>query len=137
MIPDLPSSDRAPAAPSGRPSVLPWLVALAALMLSVALATTFPLLDPDEGRNAEVAREMVTEHSLLVPRLAGMPYLDKPPALFWAIGAAIRVAGDEPWAARLPAALAAALTLALVVRSAQRRFDRAFALRAAAMLYTA
>jgi 4-amino-4-deoxy-L-arabinose transferase-like glycosyltransferase len=101
------------------------------------LATAFPLLDPDEGRNAEVAREMAVDGGLLVPHLAGMPYLDKPPALFWAAAAAIRVVGNEPWAARLPAVLAAALTLALLTRSAQRRGGRPFALRAAALLYTA
>jgi len=123
--------------PQPRPSILPWLTALAALMLSLMLAGAFPLLDPDEGRNAEAAREMVASGNLLVPRLAGMPYLDKPPGLFWAVGAAFRVAGHEPRAARLPSALAAALTLALVTHFAQRRGDRAFALRAAALLFLA
>ena len=120
-----------------RRSLLPLIVALAAFMLSMLLATAFPLLDPDEGRNAEVAREMAVDGGLLVPHLAGMPYLDKPPALFWAAATAIRVVGNEPWAARLPAVLAAALTLALLTRSAQRRGGRPFALRAAALLFTA
>jgi len=123
--------------PAPRPTLLPWLVALAALMLSMLLATAYPLLDPDEGRNAEVAREMAASGDLLVPRLADMPYLDKPPGLFWAAAAVIRVAGNEPWAPRVPAALASALTLALLVHFGLRRAGRAFALRAAALLFTA
>lgn len=120
-----------------RRSILPGLVALAAFLLSMLLAGAFPLLDPDEGRNAEVAREMAAGGGLLVPQLAGMPYLDKPPGLFWAAAAAVRVAGVVPWAARVPAALAAALTLALLVRAAQRRHGRPFALKAAALLFFA
>ena len=120
-----------------RRSILPGLVALAAFLLSTLLAGAFPLLDPDEGRNAEIAREMAAGSGLLVPHLAGMPYLDKPPGLFWAAAAAIRVVGNEPWAARLPAALAAALTLALLVGAAQRRHGRTFALKAAALLFFA
>jgi hypothetical protein len=120
-----------------RRSILPGLVALASLLLSLLLAGAFPLLDPDEGRNAEIAREMATGGGLLVPHLAGMPYLDKPPALFWAAAAAVRVAGNEPWAARVPAALAAALTLALLAHAGQRRYGRPFALRAAALLFVA
>jgi MFS family permease len=120
-----------------RRSILPGLVALAAFLLSTLLAGAYPLLDPDEGRNAEVAREMAAGAGLLVPHLAGMPYLDKPPGLFWAAAAAVRVAGQEPWAPRVPAALAAALTLALLVGAAQRRHGRTFALKAAALLFFA
>ena len=126
-----------PVGPAPRRSILPLIVALAAFLLSSLLASAYPLLDPDEGRNAEIAREMAVDGHLLVPHLAGMPYLDKPPALFWAAATAIRVAGNERWAPRIPAALAAALTLALVAHFAQRRGGRPFALRAAALLYTA
>jgi 4-amino-4-deoxy-L-arabinose transferase-like glycosyltransferase len=120
-----------------RRSILPGLVALAAFLLSMLLAGAYPLLDPDEGRNAEIAREMAAGSGLLVPHLAGMPYLDKPPGLFWAAAAAVRVVGAEPWAARVPAALAAALTLALLARAAQRRYGRPFALKAAVLLFLA
>jgi len=93
---------------------LPLAFAAATLLLGLALATCYPLVDPDEGRNAEVAREMMARHDFVIPTLAGMPYLDKPPALFWASAAAMAALGRHPWAARLPAVVAAALTVALV-----------------------
>jgi 4-amino-4-deoxy-L-arabinose transferase-like glycosyltransferase len=121
---------------SARPH-LPLMVAIAALMLSLLLANAYPLLDPDEGRNAEVAREMAVSGDMVVPHLAGMPYLDKPPALYWLASAALRLFGNEPWVPRAPAAVAAALLLALVVRRGQRFGGDGFALRAAGLLFTA
>lgn len=112
------------------------MIALAFLAF-LALAASYPLVDPDEGRNAEVAREMVASGDLLVPRLAGMPYLDKPPALFWAAGLSIHLLGPIPFAARLPAAIAALLTLIVVARLAAREVDAAFARRVVALLAVA
>jgi 4-amino-4-deoxy-L-arabinose transferase-like glycosyltransferase len=111
-------------------------LAVAAFALSILLSHAYPLLDPDEGRNAEVAREMAASGSLLVPTLAGMPYLDKPPGFFWAGAVAIRLFGSTPWAARLPAALAAALTL-LLLGWAARRLPPRTALLALGLLATA
>ena len=119
----------------------PWAAVLAvtglALAMSLWLAAAFPLIDPDEGRNAEVAREMVEGGDFVVPHLAGMPYLDKPPALFWAAGAAIGALGSTPLAARLPAVLAACLTLLVLGRFALREADGAFAVRVVALAATA
>ena len=112
-------------------------LAVTAFVLSFLLSHAYPLLDPDEGRNAEVAREMAASGSLLVPTLAGMPYLDKPPGFFWAGALAIRLFGATPWAARLPAALAAALTLGLLGTSAARRLPRRTVLLAVGLLATA
>src|SRR5262249_46609649 len=55
----------------------PLLLLLAALLLFPKLNR--PLLDPDEGRQAEVAREMLAHGDLTLPRLRGLPYLEKPP----------------------------------------------------------
>ena len=115
----------------------PWLLGGVVLVLSLALARSYPLLDPDEGRNAEVAREMVASHDFLVPRLAQMPYLDKPPGYFWAAALAIGVAGNRPWAVRLPAALAAAAIVWRIARLAFRRDDATLALRAMLLLAVA
>ena len=60
---------------------LPLLVLAAALALGWNL-NGYRLLDPDEGRNAEVAREMAGSNDYLIPHLDGLPYLDKPIGYF-------------------------------------------------------
>jgi 4-amino-4-deoxy-L-arabinose transferase-like glycosyltransferase len=105
--------------------------------VSLALAFTIPLVDPDEGRNAEIAREMAVDGDLVIPHLAGMPYLDKPPALFWAAAAVIRAVGPRRWAPRLPAALAAVCTLLALAALARRLGGDGLAWRSAALLATA
>ena len=101
-----------------------WLIlllVLAALALGWDLGGG-RLLDPDEGRNAEVAREMATTHDYLVPHLDGLPYLDKPVLYFAAAAAAMQLLGPSELAGRLPAYLATLATIALVVWFARRRY---------------
>src|SRR5262249_7604061 len=66
-----------------------------------------PLLDPDEGRQAEVAREMLAHQDWVVPRLLGDPYYEKPPLQYWLTTLAYRACGIQPWSARLVPAGAA------------------------------
>ena len=114
-----------------RPWPRPLLAVLCgSLLLSLWIALRFPLLDPDEGRNAEVAREMAASGDLVIPHLAGVPYLDKPPALFAAAAAAVRVFGPLPLAPRLPAMLASLAALLLLAQLARSCADDGQALRA-------
>ena len=100
---------------------LPLLVLAAALALGFDLGG-HRLLDPDEGRNAEVAREMAESNEYLLPHLDGLPYLDKPVVYFAAAAATMEILGPSETAARLPAYLFTLATIAIVVQFARRRW---------------
>ena len=63
------------------------------------------LAEPDEARYAEIPREMLASRDFVTPKLNGVPYLEKPPLLYWANAASLRLFGLTPWAARLPTRL--------------------------------
>ena len=48
------------------------------------------LIEPDEGRYAEIAREMLNSGNWITPRLNGFKYFEKPPMQYW--GSAISMA---------------------------------------------
>ncbi|HEX8153220.1 MAG TPA: glycosyltransferase family 39 protein [Thermoanaerobaculia bacterium] len=93
-----------------------------ALALSARLGSV-PLIDADEGRNAEVGREMAASNDYVLPRLNALPYLDKPIVYFAAEAAAMEVLGPTETAARLPAYLFTLATALLVFFFARRVFD--------------
>lgn len=97
------------------------LLAVAALALGWDLGG-HRLLDPDEGRNAEVAREMAQTNDYLVPHLDGLPYLDKPVLYFAAAALGMEALGPGETPARLPALLATFATIAIVAWFARRRW---------------
>jgi 4-amino-4-deoxy-L-arabinose transferase-like glycosyltransferase len=64
-------------------------------------------MDPDEGRYAEIAREMLVSGNYLTPHLNFLPYLEKPPLVYWLTALALHLGGFNEWAARLIPALSA------------------------------
>ena len=65
------------------------------------------LMDPDEGRYAEIAREFFVRGDWLIPHLNLLPYLEKPPLVYWLTALGFKVLGYTEVAARLPSAVSA------------------------------
>ena len=78
------------------------------------------LSDPDEGRYAEIAREMAASGDWVTPRLNGILYFEKPPLQYWLTTAAFRAFEVDQWTARLPPALAGFLAVLAVAFTAGR-----------------
>src|SRR5438105_1645346 len=97
-----PGADQTPARP--RWLALALLVLLPAVLLYPRMS--FHLLEPDEGRYAEIPREMLARGDWIVPHLDGQPYLDKPPLLYWLVMVSYSLFGVSEAAARLVPALA-------------------------------
>ncbi|MBU3624697.1 glycosyltransferase family 39 protein [Polynucleobacter sp. JS-Safj-400b-B2] len=72
------------------------------------------LIPSDEGRYAEIAREMLVTGDWITPRYNGYKYFEKPPLQAWATAAAFQAFGIGDWQARLWAALTGFLTIVLV-----------------------
>ena len=89
---------------ASRPLRLTIYAILASLLYLPGLGRP-ALWEPDEGRYAEIAREMVMSGDYVTPRDDFELYFEKPPLVYWADAAAIHVFGVNEFAVRLPAAL--------------------------------
>jgi len=108
--------------PPTRHALLVILIALAAL-LHVVTVGTGDLYSETEGQYAGAAREMVASHNWLLPTNNGIPRLQKPPLLYWAIIASYKILGVNEAAARLPVALAVIATVALIFLIGEKLTD--------------
>ena len=97
-----PGPDRGDSAICGRSVAV--LLLLSGLMLYPTIG--FDLFEPDEGRYAQIPREMLENREWIVPTLQGEPYLDKPPLFYWLVMTSFQVFGAHAWSARLVPALA-------------------------------
>jgi hypothetical protein len=109
-----------------------WLLLLPGLLLYVSMA--FPLFEPDEGRYAEIPREMLARGEWVVPYLNSEPYLDKPPLLYWLVMLSYQIFGIHDWSARLIPALAVHATVLVVYLFGRRRVGERAAFRGALLL---
>ena len=114
-----------------------WLVWLAAAAFVMAGLGSHALLDNNEGLYAEVAREMLAGpdwRTWVIPHLNGLPYMEKPPLLFWLTALSFQLFGLNEFAARLVSALASLGCVALILRFGVLH-RRVLAARLAALMF--
>jgi 4-amino-4-deoxy-L-arabinose transferase-like glycosyltransferase len=120
-----------------RPRALTGAAFLLAAALFFGRLGELPLIDPDEGRNAEVAREMGESGAWVVPLYNAIPYLDKPALYFRAVALSFDVFGRSEATARLPSALSAAALAVMMFAFCRRAYgERAAALFVAVLATT-
>ena len=122
------------------PARFAWTMeATMALLMGVwllALAWLRPLSDPDEGRYAVAALQMLRSGDWVTPALNGLPFFHKPPLYYWLAATGFELAGVHEWVARLPSLLGAWLAAMSLLVLLKRYASQALAVAAAVVLVT-
>ena len=108
--------------------------ALIGVLLWFGLLDHRPLIDPDEGRYAEIAREFLASGDWTTPRLNTLIYLEKPPLQSWATALAFKLVGVGNGTARLFPALAGLAGILLAAYAGRRLYSPLAGLYAALIL---
>jgi 4-amino-4-deoxy-L-arabinose transferase-like glycosyltransferase len=108
-----------------------WVALAAVWLLTIQIR---PMLDPDEGRYAEIPREMVASGDWTTPRLDGLKYFEKPALQYWATAALYSVVGLSNFSSRLWTVGLGFACLPLIYAWLARLYDRRAAVAAVAIL---
>jgi len=101
----------------------PWLLIATALCVALVWFGTLDarhLVGSDEGRYAEIAREMFASGDWVTIRYNGLEYFEKPPFHLWMTALAYEAFGVGQWQARLWGALCGAAGIGLTMGVALR-----------------
>lgn len=126
--------DREIATPSF-PSALTFIVAVSAAA-SLPFLGAAPLWNIDEGRLAEISREMALTGDWIVPRIGGTVYGAYPPLANWLMALSGLALGFNEFSMRLPGALAGVGLIAVVGSLGRRLAGERAGLAAALVLAT-
>lgn len=95
-----------------------WLVWACALVFVLAGLGGYAILDNNEGLYAEIPREMLASQdwrAWVIPHLNGLPYMEKPPLLYWLTALSFAAFGVSEWSARLVPALSSLACVTLLL----------------------
>src|SRR3989338_3885560 len=116
------------------PAKQAWWLLIAIALIWFANLEYRTLIKPDEGRYAEIPREMVASGDWGTPRLNELKYFEKPPLQYWATATAYTLFGEHQWTSRLWAGLTGFAGILLVWFAGLRLFGREAAGYAALLL---
>ena len=104
-------------------SRFPWWIWAILAIAWFGTISLRPLLEPDEGRYAEIPREMLASGDWVTPRLNDLKYFEKPPLQYWATAAVYSAFGVTEWTSRAFAFSLAFLCLPVVYGFARNAFE--------------
>jgi 4-amino-4-deoxy-L-arabinose transferase-like glycosyltransferase len=104
------------------------------VLISLYVLRLRTLVPPDEGRYAEMAREMFTHGDWVTTRLNGIKYFEKPPLQTWMNALTFTIFGLGEWQARLWTGLCGIFGVAMTGYTGTRLFGRRAGFNAALVL---
>jgi 4-amino-4-deoxy-L-arabinose transferase-like glycosyltransferase len=111
-----------------------WTLFLAFAAVLIGILKVRTLVPPDEGRYAEMAREMFTSGDWVTTRLNGIKYFEKPPLQTWMNALSFELFGLGDWQARLWTGLCGLLGVGLTGYAGARVFGQRVGFYAALVL---
>lgn len=100
-----------------------WTLLILFLLIWFYMLGARTLVPSDEGRYAEMAREMVATQDWITTRLNGIKYFEKPPLQTWMNAITFELFGLGEWQARLWTGLCGLFGIGLVAYTGRRVFN--------------
>ncbi|PRC91653.1 ArnT family glycosyltransferase [Solimicrobium silvestre] len=100
-----------------------WLIWLLAFICVWAGLGAYGVLNNNEGLYAQIPREMLNSGDIkywIIPHLNGLPYMEKPPLLYWLTALAFTLFGQADWVVRLVPSLSGLACVGLMLNFGQR-----------------
>jgi 4-amino-4-deoxy-L-arabinose transferase-like glycosyltransferase len=119
------------------PPIWFWVAALAVAALWFLTLGMRHLLSSDEGRYAEIAREMFASDDWVTIRYNGLKYFEKPPLHLWMTALSYEAFGVGEWQTRLWGALSGAGALLMTAGAARRWYGNTVGLLTGLVLLAA
>lgn len=111
-----------------------WTIVIGFLLVWFYMLGARTLVPTDEGRYAEMAREMFVTGDWITLRLNGIKYFEKPPLQTWMNALTFELFGLGDWQARLWTGLCGLLGMALIGYTGSKVFTRRIGIAAAFIL---